>query len=137
MSEPERAPGGAVDDPTRGLDWGPSTWGPDDQRGAGNLMGPAKVLEAIRLIKTGEIVSLGHPYEAKMPLAPGRSFALRMPGGPTGGPYGDVSQTIWNDEYLSTEIGQIGTHMDALGHWVVSAGSWATKATCNSTTAIA
>ena len=36
-----------------------------------------------------------------MPLAPGRAFALRMPGGPTGGPYGDVSQTIWNDEYLS------------------------------------
>jgi len=51
-----------------------------------------------------------------MPLAPGRGFALRMPGGPTGGPHGEVSRTIWNDEYLSTEIGQIGTHMDALGH---------------------
>jgi kynurenine formamidase len=113
MNDPGRVPG---DDPTRGLDWGPSPWGPDDQRDAGNLMGPAKVLEAIRLIKTGEIVSLGHPYEATMPLAPGRAFALRMPGGPTGGPYGEVSQTIWNDEYLSTEIGQIGTHMDALGH---------------------
>jgi len=113
MSELERGP---ADDPTRGLDWGPSPWGPDDQRGAGNLMRPAKVLEATRLIKTGEIVSLGHPYEATMPLAPGRAFALRMPGGPTGGPYGEVSRTIWNDEYLSTEIGQIGTHMDALGH---------------------
>ena len=88
----------------------------DDQRGAGNLMGPAKVLEASRLIRTGEIVSLGHPYDATMPLAPGRAFALRMPGGPTGGPYGDVSRTIWNDEFISTEIGQIGTHMDALGH---------------------
>lgn len=112
MSNSERV----ADDPTRGLDWGPSPWGPDDQRGAGNLVGPAKVLEAIRLIKSGEIISLGHPYEATMPLAPGRAFALRMPGGPTGGPYGEVSQTIWNDEYLSTEIGQIGTHMDALGH---------------------
>ena len=61
----------------------------DDQRGDGNLMSPAKVLEASRLIKTGEIVSLGHPYEATMPLAPGRAFALRMPGGPTGGPYGE------------------------------------------------
>jgi kynurenine formamidase len=116
MSEAKEAASGAADDPTRGLDWGTSPWGADDQRGAGNLMGPAKVLEAIRLIKTGEIVSLGHPYEATMPLAPGRSFALRMPGGPTGGPYGEESRTIWNDEYLSTEIGQIGTHMDALGH---------------------
>jgi kynurenine formamidase len=103
-------------DPLSALDWGPSRWGSDDQRGAGNLMGPAKVLEASRMIRTGEIVSLGRPYEATMPLAPGRAFALRMPGGPTGGPYGDVSQTIWNDEFLSTEIGQIGTHMDALGH---------------------
>ena len=39
-----------------------------------------------------------------------------MPGGPTGGPYGSRSRTIWNDEFISTEIGQIGTQMDALGH---------------------
>jgi kynurenine formamidase len=102
--------------PTLGLDWRPSRWGPDDQRGNGNLMSPAKVLEATRLIRTGEIVSLGWPYESQMPLAPGRVFALRMPGGPTGGPHGKVSRTVWNDEFISTEIGQIGTHMDALGH---------------------
>jgi kynurenine formamidase len=102
--------------PSLGLDWQVSRWGANDQRGNGNLMNPAKVLEASRLIRTGEIVSLGHPYDAAMPLAPGRSFALRMPGGPTGGPEGDVSGTIWNDEFIATEIGQIGTHMDALGH---------------------
>jgi kynurenine formamidase len=106
----------ADDIPTLGLDWQVSRWGADDQRGNGNLMNPAKVLEASRLIRTGEIVSLGHPYDAAMPLAPGRSFALRMPGGPTGGPEGNVSRTIWNDEFIATEIGQIGTHMDALGH---------------------
>ena len=75
-----------------------------------------KVLEAVGLIKTGEIVSLGMPYDARMPLAPGRAYALRMPGGPTGGPYGGKSRTIWNDEFIATEIGQIGTQMDALGH---------------------
>ena len=75
-----------------------------------------KVLEAVSLIKTGEIVSLGMPYDARMPLAPGRAYALRMPGGPTGGPYGGKSKTIWNDEFIATEIGQIGTQMDALGH---------------------
>src|ERR1700728_2260154 len=104
------------DSPALGLNWQISRWGRDDQRGNGNLMNAAKVLEASRLIKTGEIVSLGRRYEANMPLAPGRAFALRMPGGPTGGPEGDISGTIWNDEFIATEIGQIGTHMDALGH---------------------
>jgi kynurenine formamidase len=102
--------------PTLGLEWHASRWGPQDQRGNGNLMNPAKVLEASRLIRSGEIISLGRPYEANMPLAPGRAFALRMPGGPTGGPIGERSRTVWNDEFISTEIGQIGTHMDALGH---------------------
>src|SRR3954453_22470398 len=79
-------------------------------------MTPQKVLDALKLIRTGEIVSLGMPYDTRMPIAPGRAFALRMPGGPTGGPYGNRSRTIWNDEFIATEIGQIGTQMDALGH---------------------
>ncbi|MGO8799284.1 MAG: cyclase family protein [Roseiarcus sp.] len=116
MTMRRSAPADSDEIPTLGLDWQASRWGPEDQRGAGNLMTPAKALAASRLIKTGEIVSLGRPYRARMPLAPGRAFALRMPGGPTGGPYGEVSRTIWNDEFISTEIGQIGTHMDALGH---------------------
>ena len=90
--------------------------GREDQRGNGNLVTRDKVLEAVKLIKTGEIVSLGMPYDVQMPIAPGRVYALRMPGGPTGGPYGDKSKTIWNDEVIATEIGQIGTQMDALGH---------------------
>src|SRR5271165_5160163 len=102
--------------PALSADWVNSRWGRDDQRGNGNLMSPKKVLEAISLIKTGEIVTLGMPYDARMPLAPGRAYALRMPGGPTGGPYGSRSKTIWNDEFIATEIGQIGTQMDALGH---------------------
>jgi hypothetical protein len=67
------------------------------------------------LIKTGDIVSLGMPYDTLMPIAPGRAYALRMPDGHTGGPYGGKSKTIWNDEFIATEIGQIGTQMDALG----------------------
>src|SRR5215831_8786465 len=97
-------------------DWFNSRWGKEDQRGNGNLMTRGKVLEATRLIRTGEIVSLGIPYDSRMPLAPGRAYALRMPGGPTGGPYGGKSKTICNDEFIATEIGQIGTQMDALGH---------------------
>lgn len=110
--------GGQADDdnPALGTAWFPSPWGPDDQRGNANLLGPRKVLEAARLIATGEIVPLGFPYTAGMPLSPGRTFGLKMPGGPTGGPEGRRSRTVWNDDFIATEIGQIGTHMDALGH---------------------
>jgi len=102
--------------PVLKADWFDSRWGKEDQRGNGNLMTREKVLEAVKLIRTGEIVSLGMPYDTRMPIAPGRAYALRMPGGPTGGPYGGKSRTIWNDEFIATEIGQIGTQMDALGH---------------------
>jgi kynurenine formamidase len=104
------------DSPALGPDWYPSRWGAEDQAGNGNLQGPHKVLEALALVRTGQIVRLGHSYDAQIPLAPGRLFGLRMPGGPTGGPHGGRSRTVWNDEFLTTEIGQIGTHMDALGH---------------------
>ena len=110
------APRGDGEHPILSGSWYPSPWGADDQRGNGNLMSAAKVLEATGLIKTGEVISLGMPSEATMPLAPGRAFAMRMPGGPTGGPYGSRSRTVWNDEYITTELGQVGTHMDALGH---------------------
>lgn len=102
--------------PALGPAWYPSRWGAEDQLGAGNLLGPDKVLDAKDLIRTGEIVSLGFPYRVGMPLSPGRTFGLKMPGGPTGGPEGSRSKTVWNDDFLVGEIGQIGTHMDALGH---------------------
>ena len=114
MSDDGAEPDGVS--PVLKADWFQSRWGKEDQRGNGNLMTREKVLEAAGLIKTGEIISLGMPYDASMPIAPGRAYALRMPGGPTGGPYGGKSKTIWNDEFIATEIGQIGTQMDALGH---------------------
>ena len=72
------------DSPALSAHWYPSRWGADDQRGNANLQGPGKVLEALALVKNGEIVSLGHRYDAQIPLAPGRLFGLRMPGGPNG-----------------------------------------------------
>lgn len=106
----------ANDNPALGENWFPSRWGADDQAGAGNLLGPNKVLEAAKLIKTGQTIGLGFPYRVGMPLSPGRTFGLKMPGGPSGGPDGARSRTVWNDDFLAAEIGQIGTHMDALGH---------------------
>ena len=36
----------------------PSKWGAGDERGSGNLMKPQVVLDAIKLIKTGEVIDL-------------------------------------------------------------------------------
>ena len=93
----------------------PSPWGPDDERGAANRITPQKVLEASRLIKTGRIYELGRDYEAGMPLFPGRHYSLTIPGAPTGGPLGS-NQTVYNDEMVSGQLGQVGTQFDGLGH---------------------
>jgi kynurenine formamidase len=99
---------------TPGPFW-PSRWGKDDEAGATNWITPARVLEATKLIKTGKIYKIGRTYEQGMPLFGARAFSLRIPGGPTGGPFGG-NRLVYNDEYLSTEIGQVGTQFDGLGH---------------------
>ena len=63
--------------PVLKADWFDSRWGKEDQRGNGNLMTREKVLEAVKLIRTGEVVSLGMPYDTRMPIAPGRAYAFR------------------------------------------------------------
>ncbi|MEM8793279.1 MAG: cyclase family protein [Pseudomonadota bacterium] len=90
-------------------------FGEADQVGASNLMTPEKALEAITLMKTGTVVSLGRVYESEMPLFGSRAFALRHTGGLAGGPVGE-NQVIWMDEFLATEIGQVGTQFDGLAH---------------------
>ena len=91
----------------------PSPWGADDQRGAANRITPAKVLEARNLITRGAVYELGRPYEAGMPLFGTRHFSLRIP--QTYGPLG-ANRTMYHDEVVSAEIGQVGTQFDGLGH---------------------
>jgi kynurenine formamidase len=98
-----------------GPKWWPSRWGPQDEAGASNWITPQKVLEAARLIKTGKIYRIGRVYEAGMPLFGARVFALRIPGSPTGGPFGN-NKLVYHDEFVATEIGQVGTQFDGLGH---------------------
>jgi hypothetical protein len=43
--------------PVLKADWFDSRWGKEDQRGNGNLMTREKVLEAVKLIRTGEVVA--------------------------------------------------------------------------------
>ena len=90
-----------------------SPWGTDDQRGATNRLTPAKTLEAAALIKQGKVYQLGRTYEAGMPLYGSRSYALNIPAmhGPDG-----PNQLTWNEEFVATQIGQVGTQFDGFGH---------------------
>lgn len=92
----------------------PSKWGADDQRGSGNMMKPETVLQAIKLIKTGEIFELGailSPDPKESFINAGRQFSI----------YTKVSPPIPNarqiqEELVVTELGQIGTQIDAFAH---------------------
>ncbi len=92
--------------------WPHPIWGRDDQAGASNWITPEKILDAISLVRTGQVYELGHVYERGMPLLGQRTFALFIAAGT---PSGD-DQLIFNDEFLSAEIGQVGTQFDGFGH---------------------
>lgn len=98
-----------------GPKWWPSRWGPEDQRGAANLLTPEKVIEASKLIGEGRVFQLGRVYEYGMPLPGKRHFSLTIPGSPTAESEGE-NQMVSHDEMFSGEIGQVGTQMDGLGH---------------------
>lgn len=95
--------------------WWPSEWGPDDQRGAMNRLGPANVLSAIKLIKEGKIYQLGRDYEQEMPLFGNRHYSLTIPGGPTY-KMPSTNNIVANDELISSELGQVGTQFDGFAH---------------------
>jgi kynurenine formamidase len=104
-----------------GPNWWPSRWGKDDEAGASNWMTPEKVLDAVKWIRDGRLYRIGRVYEAGMPTFGARQWSLRIPGGPTGGPFGE-NKLVYNDEFLATEIGQVGTQFDGLGHIGIQMG---------------
>ncbi len=95
--------------------WPHPIWGADDQAGASNWIDAEKVLQAMTMVKTGKVYEMGQVYDSEMPLYGSRSYELRSPGAPTGGPFGE-NTLVYNDEYITTEIGQVGTQFDGLGH---------------------
>src|SRR5436853_6869938 len=56
----------------------PSKWGAGDQRGSGNHMKPETVLRATRLIRTGEVIEIGHVLSADMPISSTRRFDMHV-----------------------------------------------------------
>ena len=107
--------------------WWPSRWGAADEAGASNLITPEKVLDAVKWIRDGKIYRIGRVYEAGMPIFGGRSSRCAFPSAPTGGPFGE-NKLVYNDEFLATEIGQVGTQFDGLGHIGLQLGKDGDKA---------
>jgi kynurenine formamidase len=92
----------------------PSKWGSSDERGSGNHMrNPQVVLRAAQLIKTGEVIELGHVLGPGMPFFGTRIFNMHTkrtfmnPGRNTRGS---------NEEVVTSEIGQVGTQFDGFAH---------------------
>ena len=95
--------------------WAPSEWGANDKAGAVNRTTPEIVLKAVGLVKQGKVATLGKIYAGDVPAFGSRGWRMTIPGLPTGGPFGK-HEMMYNDEYVSTEIGQIGTQFDGPGH---------------------
>lgn len=95
--------------------WPHPIWGPADQAGASNWITAEKVLQSVTLVKTGRVYELGHPYDRGMPMFGKRTYSFHVPGAPTYGPWGK-NGVIGNDEFLCTQIGQVGTQFDGLAH---------------------
>lgn len=94
----------------------PSKWGAGDQRGSGNLMKPAAVLRAISLIKTGEVIELGHVLNSSMSIYGPRRFDLftKRTSSNTG-----INQRGGNEELIVSEITQVGTQLDGFAHQTI------------------
>jgi kynurenine formamidase len=94
----------------------PSKWGAGDQRGSGNLMKPQTVLRATKLIRTGEVIELGHVLNASMPLSAGRSYEMitKRTTMTT-----ESNHRGSNEELVIAEIGQVGTQFDGFSHQTI------------------
>jgi kynurenine formamidase len=93
--------------------WPNAEWGATDQAGASNRITPQKIVAALQLAQAGRVYEIGQVYERGMPLSGTRDFALRLV--PAIEPTGS-NRILYNDEFLATEVGQVGTQFDGLGH---------------------
>jgi kynurenine formamidase len=91
----------------------PSKWGANDERGSMNHQKPAAVMNAAKLIKTGEVIEIAHVLNDKMPFFGTRRFDVH------------IKRTFMNqfsnrrgsnEELVVSEIGQVGTQFDGFAH---------------------
>jgi len=91
----------------------PSKWGAGDERGSGNHMKPQTVLNAVKLIKTGEVIELAYVLGPQMAFFGTRRFDMHMKRTfmNTGS-----NERGSNEEMVLSEIGQVGTQFDGFAH---------------------
>src|SRR3989441_5537500 len=94
----------------------PSKWGAADERGSGNHMKAESVLKAVRLVRTGEVVELGHVLNASMPISATRRFDVHTKRTFMNKP---SNRRGSNEELLTSEIGQVGTQLDGFAHQTI------------------
>jgi kynurenine formamidase len=99
----------------------PSKWGAGDERGSANHMKPETVLRGTRLIKTGEVIELGHVLASDMPFFGTRRFDVHTKRTFMNQP---SNRRGSNEEIVVTEIGQVGTQFDGFNHQTIEDGMY-------------
>ena len=94
----------------------PSKWGANDERGSGNHAKPENVLRSTRLIRTGEVIELGHVLEPAMPFFGTRRFDVHTKRTFMNQP---SNRRGSNEEIVISEIGQVGTQFDGFVHQTI------------------
>jgi kynurenine formamidase len=91
----------------------PSKWGAADERGSMNHQKPAAVMNAVKLIQSGEIIELAHVLSGQMPFSGPRRFDVH-----TKRTFMNQfsNQRGSNEELVVTELGQVGTQFDGFAH---------------------
>ncbi|KPF70645.1 hypothetical protein IP84_02365 [beta proteobacterium AAP99] len=85
-----------------------SRFGPDDQRGNANLLTPAKVREALALVREGRVISLAVPLSRDTPAYGWRRFELVVA-------QNEGTAHSNNEDIVSAPI-NTGTNLDGLAH---------------------
>lgn len=92
----------------------PSKWGADDEIGNANYLTPEKVLEALALVKKGNIIDLGQEYYEGLPAYPPRTYKAWLLVHEMMKPVGKNKATFM-EEYVCMSCG-IATQLDGFGH---------------------
>ncbi|NND66633.1 MAG: cyclase family protein [Halioglobus sp.] len=93
----------------------PSRWGADDEIGNANLITPASVLAASKLVQSGKTYSLGITIDSSTPAFAPRQMSLHVvqPGQQLG--KNMFPNSTYNDDVFVGWLG-IGSQLDGLGH---------------------
>ena len=93
-------------------------WGPDDERGALNHIGPAEIRNAAGLVRSGQVVSLAQPLSPRTPV-PNHRSGIQHFMGRDGGDYAAGARRPGGFQFAEDTVLlplHIGTHIDALCH---------------------